>query len=421
MLPKPVITLLSLLSAAVSATTESKDMSDPHTQEAIALMIGFAERTGIASERPQKRYLWTDAFAVCNFLALAHVTGEKRYRELALRLIDQVHYTLGRHRSDDPHTGWISGLSEREGEAHPTRGGLRIGKELPERTPNAPFDDRLEWDRDGQYFHYLTKWMHALDQVTRTTEQPQFNRWARELANTAYNAFTYLPSAGSTRRMYWKMSIDLTRPLVPSMGKHDPLDGYITDVQLHATAARFPDSVGEPNLELEISQFAAMIEDGELATADPLGLGGLLTDAYRVEQLMRQGAPADPRLLETLLTASLTGLRYYARSGEWQQPANYRLAFRELGLAIGLHAVKRMLRAAESNRGHSFPSAGARAQLQALMQYAPIGEEIELFWRDPEHRRASTWLEHRDINQVMLATSLVPDGFLVLLSPFSSE
>ncbi len=28
--------------------------------------------------------------------------------------------------------------------------------------------------------------------------------------------------------MYWKMSIDLKRPLIPSMGQHDPLDGYIT-------------------------------------------------------------------------------------------------------------------------------------------------------------------------------------------------
>jgi len=35
----------------------------------------------------------------------------------------------------------------------------------------------------------------------------------------------------------------------------------------------------------------------------------------------------------------------------------------------------------------------------------------------PEYRRSSTWIEHADINDVMLATSLVPDGFLVLVSP----
>ncbi|MEN8259441.1 MAG: hypothetical protein ABFS02_02445, partial [Pseudomonadota bacterium] len=107
-------------------------MPNPRIQEALELMTGFAERTGLSSERPQQRYLWTDAFAVCNFLGLARVTGEKRYAEMTLRLVDRVHHTLGRHRGDDSRKGWISGLSEQEGEAHPTRGGLRIGKGLPE-------------------------------------------------------------------------------------------------------------------------------------------------------------------------------------------------------------------------------------------------------------------------------------------------
>jgi hypothetical protein len=31
--------------------------------------------------------------------------------------------------------------------------------------------------------------------------------------------------------IYWKMSIDLSRALVPSMGQHDPLDGFVTYVQ----------------------------------------------------------------------------------------------------------------------------------------------------------------------------------------------
>ena len=44
-------------------------------------------------------------------------------------------------------------------------------------------------------------------------------------------------------------------------------------------------------------------------------------------------------------------------------------------------------------------------------------DEIEAIWRDPEQQRAATWTEHQDINEVMLATSLAPDGFLVLLPP----
>ena len=150
----------------------------------------FAERTGLSSDAPPRRYLWTDAFAVCNFIGLARETGEQRYAQLALELIEQVHHVLGTYRSDDSRTGWISGLDERDAEAHPTLGGLRIGKPLPERGALDPFDERLEWQRDGQYFHYSTKWMHALNQTARWTGQPRYNSWARE------------PRRGKPRRLH---------------------------------------------------------------------------------------------------------------------------------------------------------------------------------------------------------------------------
>ena len=38
------------------------------------------------------------------------------------------------------------------------------------------------------------------------------------------------------------------------------------------------------------------------------------------------------------------------------------------------------------------------------------------FWLEPRHREVDTWKEHRDISEVMLATSLLPDGVLVLPS-----
>jgi hypothetical protein len=387
-------------------------LADPRTAEAIALMLSFAQRSGLDADRPPWRYLWTDAFAVCNFLGLARATGEDRYTELALHLVDQVHHTLGRHRDDDPRHGWISGLGEGEGEAHPTRGGLRIGKRLPERGADEPFNERLEWDRDGQYFHYLTKWMHALDQVSRSTRDPRFNTWARELAQRAHDAFVYLPSGGRPPRMYWKMSIDLTRALVPSMGQHDPLDGYVTALQLRATAAGLAQPVGGPKLEDATRRFAAMIEGGEWASPDPLGIGGLLGDAYRVAQLIDQGGAPDARLLERLLAAALTGLQHYARSAELRAPAEQRLAFRELGLAIGLEAAQHLWQASAQGAAAARPE--VRAQLEALTRYVPLAQEIESFWRDPAHRSARTWSEHRDINEVMLATCLAPDGFLVL-------
>lgn len=390
-------------------------MLDPRTERAAELMTRFADRTGVTSTHPPRRYLWTDAFAVCNFLGLCSVTGEGRYTELALRLVESVHRVLGRHRADDPRSGWISGRGPREGEAHPTCGGLRIGKPLPERGPGERMDERLEWDRDGQYFHYLTKWMHALDQLARATGQSLFNVWARELADAAHRAFVYSPPGGGGKRMYWKASIDLSRPQVASMGHHDALDGFVTCVELEATAARLRPPVPGPCLAHAAADFAAMLEPGQLATGDPLGLGGLLADAHRVDQLMRQGAwSSDEGLLEALLAAALVGLQHYLAQPDLRLPADHRLAFRELGLAIGLAAVVLMEQDARRSAARSPGTAEARARLEQLARYAPVRAEIEAFWLAPEHRQVRTWLDHEDINDVMLAASLVPEGLLVL-------
>jgi hypothetical protein len=386
-------------------------MPDSRTRTAVELMTSYAERTGLTSEHAERRYLWTDAFAVCNLLGLSRRTGDERYQELALRLVDRVHHVLGRHRSDDPRRGWISGLDDREGEKHPTRGGLRIGKRLGERAVDEAFDERLEWDRDGQYFHYLTKWMRALDLVARSTQQPRFNSWARELAKTAHAAFAYRPTAGGGSRMYWKMSIDLSRPLVTSMGHHDPLDGFVTFVELQAATSDLSGSPGGPDLGDEVADFASMVEGREWATADPLGLGGLLMDAFLIEQLMRRGAFPEGRLLEDLLRAALTSLQQFAQRGELDRPATMRLAFRELGLAIGLHAVERLHKATKEHPR----SAAVRGRLEDLMRHVALRAEIETFWLDAEHQKAPSWTEHRDINEVMLATSLAPEGCLALL------
>ena len=97
------------------------------------IMTEFSKRTCIKGEAcTPVRYLWTDAFAVCNFLELFHQTGKEHYKEEALMLVDQVHHVLGKHRSDDLRSGWISGLGNEEGESHPTIGGLRIGKKQNE-------------------------------------------------------------------------------------------------------------------------------------------------------------------------------------------------------------------------------------------------------------------------------------------------
>jgi hypothetical protein len=379
------------------------------------IMIEFAELTGLLpSGNAPRRYLWTDAFAVCNFLELYRQTGDEQFRHLALRLVDQGHHILGRHRADDSRIGWISGLDEEEGGKHPTKGGLRIGKGMNERRPGEAFDEQLEWDRDGQYYHYLTKWMRALDRVSRVSGDSTYNTWAMELAKTAHARFAYAPSSGRQKRMYWKMSIDLARPLVASMGHHDPLDGFVTYNQLQAGAARESGGSASPDLSAEIADMAKICEGKSWATDDPLGMGGLLSDAYRVAQLVVEGALERTDLLQDMLDSSLVGLESYARTNPCRLPADYRLAFRELGLSIGLSAVEKLKGLIEMPSGPFAKNHALGLRLDRLTRYAPIRESVETFWLDRTNREAASWLDHRDINMVMLATSLAPDGYLTL-------
>jgi hypothetical protein len=86
----------------------------------------------------------------------------------------------------------------------------------------------------------------------------------------------------------------------------------------------------------------------------------------------------DPEKIQALVNAAEKGLEYCRISHD--------LAFRELGLAIGLQAAKKM---------------------SVLEEYWSLINEINNYWL-----QNSDWTEHQDINRVMLATSLAPDSFL---------
>jgi len=383
-----------------------------HTEIIEKIMEEFAERTGLTGNAPPRRYLWTDAFAVCNFLDLFQKTGKERYKKMALSLVAQVHMVLGKHRTDDPRTGWISGLDEEKGRRHPTLGGLRIGKNLPERGPDDPYDDQLEWDRDGQYFHYLTKWMHALNRVAVVTGRMRYHRWAMELARAAHAAFTSAVTGSSTKRMYWKMSIDLSRPLVTSMGQHDALDGLVTYLCLTATAKNNPDPSSSPNLDREIAEATAMCGQMGLQTDDPLGIGGLLADGCLLAQVTGGNDLPLEALLNDIFTDAADGLERFILSGTLKYPAKYRLAFRELGLAIGLHGLEKTVSIIKERPQYFSSRETLLSRIADLWKHLTLAGEIEQFWLTPLHQESKTWTDHLDINSVMLATSLGPEGYL---------
>jgi hypothetical protein len=310
---------------------------------------------------------------------------------------------LGRHRTDDNRTGWISGLSDEEGERHPTAGGLRIGKPLPERGVSDRYDERLEWERDGQYYHYLTRWMHALQRTGVVLDDEQLIQWAVELAKTAHAFFAH--DSYGENRLHWKMSIDLRRPLVPSMGQHDALDGLVAAATLQAATR------GQPQFDLshEVRELAKMCEGMSWTTTDPLGLGLILTDALFLSRLT-ETSDVPSHLFGKVMRAAARSLQQLDGDDDFDQPAAHRIAFRELGLSLGLAALELL---DERSRAAGLPGGpDANAALNEALQYTPLRNHIEAFWLDPIHQTVPTWTEHEDINAVMLATSILPDGYL---------
>ncbi|MEX0719186.1 MAG: hypothetical protein WD059_00875 [Balneolaceae bacterium] len=360
------------------------------------LMDDYTHRTGLMENNgdESERYLRTDAFAVQTLFGLSYALEEDFYSEKALTLIDLVHEKLGRFHPNDDRKGWISGLPEEEGRNHPTAGGLRIGKKMPERGADEPLNNRLEWERDGQYFHYISRWIKALLQAEKETGDQKFATWAAELIQACKQ---FISSESGIPKMYWKMSVDLSRPLVPSMGAHDPLEGLICIKTLKET-------IPEETFELE-----KLEEDFEIMcserrnwfTTDPLGIGGLLLNTLRsAESSHSKEELPDSITPKKLFLDSINSLRNFTQTYDPHRPAGQRLAFQECGLSLGLHALYGMKAYLKTPDLH----------IEGLEKYIPVARGIENFWLDKDNQNATTWINHLNINAVSLAASLVSNA-----------
>jgi len=371
---------------------------------ACKLMDDFLDRTGIsgAGGDIKRRYLWTDAFAVQACFALARQYDNNDYYRHALKLIDQVHFTLGRHRPDDVRTGWISNLSEDEGRENPVSNGLRIGKNLPERPEGESYNPGTEWNRDGQYFHYLTRWFNTLIQAFRETGEKRYAELAVELIKAGGK---FIRKDGDSVRMVWKMNIDLTEPVVETMGAHDPLEGLLCVI---TAMILVPGSRHE--LEPLREEMTALCRGMNWFTDDPLGIGGLLLNTARSFELGKRDEKLPSGIRPaSLFAAALDGLQIFSGNVyDHRQPPEYRLAFRECGLSLGFRVLYGLR--------ESFSS--FNINLDKLSHYLALANEIENFWTTERSRQSLTWSDHRDINAVSLASSILANG---LPQAFSSD
>lgn len=323
------------------------------------------------------RYLWTDAFGVINFLtmhqeyvkAAGGPAGNDMYLVLARRLIETVHDVLGRTRDGKSR---LPGATEE----NPMGGGLRIGK-MEERGTDA----------DGQYHHYLTVWMFALNRMSLASGDPSYNRQAVALAKAIHPRF-FLNRESSRPRMVWKMAMDLSTPLVASEGNLDPIDGYVIFRLLQASAMQSNDG---PVLAEEIKDYERVMErKGEhFVSSDPLDLGMTLWTIHWFSEKEDWAGRLARRCYEQMYDLFEIN-RYLERN------IKFRLAFREFGTCLGVQCQSEQATEKESAVN--------------LKVYA---DSIITAWDPYMELSISTGLtpdDLRPITRVMYASALIPGG-----------
>ena len=369
-------------------------LADNKVKTAREILLNFGKRTGITgTEKADRRYLWTDAFAVHAFFALHNITGQDEFINYAIRTIDLVHEHLGKFHPDDNRKGFISGLKDEEAKQHPTLRGLRIGKSLPEREKNECYNFQLEWERDGQYFHYISRWIQALLRAQKETAEVKYATWASELFLST-DKFIYEQDGGTANVL--EDGYNAFRPLISSMGAHDPLEGLLCGKSIQQM---LPEK--KPDVDELVEKFEQLCRGKDWSTRDTLGIGALLLNVIQSAELKKQGRNIEPSATpKKLLDASLSSLEKTDLPAK-DKPLAGRLAFRECGLSLGLKACK--------GKQEILTFAGLDAK--KLEEYKDLAMDIEEFWLDPIHQRTGTWKDHLDINSVTLACSLIGEQF----------
>jgi hypothetical protein len=113
-----------------------------------------------------------------------------------------------------------------------------------------------------------------------------------------------------------------------------------------------------------------------------------------------------------ILNGGFEGLTAYLRSDPLRRPASQRLPFREFGLSIGIHAVALWRRWLDEHESGGGELDVLRKTADRVTAHGHLAGAIEEFWMDEENAAGPTWRDHLDINSVMLASSLCPEGYL---------
>lgn len=168
--------------------------------------------------------------------------------------------------------------------------------------------------------------MFALNRLSVACNEKAYNDQAIELAKAIHPHFVY-DRDKPRPRMVWKMSMDLSHPLVPREGNLDPVNGFVVFRLLQEA-----DAAGSGVLKEEITDYDKIVRTKwrDYQSHDPLDLGMTLWTAHWfageewADGLVRRA---------TRDLKALWDEEYFGRS------LRRRLAFREFGTSLGMQCA----------------------------------------------------------------------------------
>lgn len=169
--------------------------------------------------------------------------------------------------------------------------------------------------------------MFALNRMTVVSGNPWYNNQAVSMAKSVLPKF--MTNTSSSRpRMFWKMNIDLSKPLVKSEGNLDPIDGYVVYNLLQT-------SYDNTNvLSEEIGWLKKVVDTKwrDYSSSDALDLGMTLWSTHWLVDTEEWARVISKRAMGCL--KCLIDIGYF------DMPVNKRLAFREFGTVLGVQCAK---------------------------------------------------------------------------------
>jgi len=173
-----------------------------------------------------RRYLWTDAFGILNFISQSKATtnsNEKdQYLGAAKMLINSVFQTLGNPRDDSDRYPMCPVLSENKKVMRYK--GLRIGKVSAMIASKGVARSDMGMEHDGMYWHYIDKMLYALSRYVIETHDLFILKRALHLIIDLHPAF-FIPHQG----YLWKINTDCT-PIsthTSTSPNHDAVSAWI--------------------------------------------------------------------------------------------------------------------------------------------------------------------------------------------------